>query len=971
MPDAALLETLPMKIRLATIVVLLIQSSTGPRPAVAQAPSPAPAASKTITSPKQCFGFNIGDDYCLANYQQLMGYWQTLGGESDRIKVMSIGTTEEGRPQLAAIVTSPANHRELDRYRQVARRLALAQGVDQAEARKLAAQGKAVVWIDGGIHANETLGAQSLMESVYHFLVAQDEEALRILDDVIIVFVHPNPDGHDLVADWYMREKDPKKRSLAGLPRLYQKYIGHDNNRDFYANTQAETKNINRLMYREWFPQVMYDHHQTGPAGTVLFCPPFRDPFNYFFDPLIVNGIDSLGAAMIQRFLVEGKPGATIRSGAPYSTWFNGGIRTTTSFHNIIGLLTETIGSPTPMQIPLVAAKQLPKGDYLAPIAPQPWHFRQSIDYELTANRAVLDYASRHREQLLYNVWLMGHNAIERGNRDSWTITPKIVEAAQGGREAAARGGRAGGGGGGGGGGFGGGGGGGGGRNGVADFERLFHDPARRDPRGFIVPADQLDFLTATKFINTLIGTGVRVQRASSDFNVAGKAYPKGSYVVKAAQAYRAHVLDMFEPQDHPNDFSYPGGPPVRPYDSAGYTPAFQMAVKFDRILEGFDGPFEEITELSIAPPPASVADAEGAVGFFLGIETNDAFRAVNRLLNAGAEVRRLQGPAVVEGAIIPAGTFYIPRNSSSLPMLETIAAEIGTQFRGSRSGPGAGAVPIKAARVALWDRTGGSMPSGWTRWLLEQFEFPFQVVMAADLDRGGIRDRFDALILVDGAYGAGGRGGPEGNAGGDRPDEAAPAGAPERPAGEAANARRTTLTPANSLPHLKAFLEAGGTVLAIGASTRLGRDLGLPVANHLVEPGDDNQERPLPAEKFYVPSSVLRMRVDRSDPLAWGLLGDEVDVMFSASPTFRLAADAESKGMRRVGWFDTKTPLRSGWAWGQERLEGGVGIVDVRVGPGRLGLFGPQVLFRGQPHGTFKLVFNGIVQSALDDSRP
>src|SRR5262249_50250281 len=158
----------------------------------------------------------------------------------------------------------------------------------------------------------------------------------------------------------------------------------------------------NRLMYREWFPQVMYNHHQSGPAGSVLFIPPFRDPFNYFFDPLVVSGIDALGAAMQQRFLAEGKPGATSRSGAPYSTWFNGGIRTTTSFHNIIGLLTETSGSPNPSQIPLVAAKQLPKGDYPAPIAPQEWHFRQSVDYSVTANKAVLDYASRHREQLLH-----------------------------------------------------------------------------------------------------------------------------------------------------------------------------------------------------------------------------------------------------------------------------------------------------------------------------------------------------------------------------------------------------------------------------------------------------------------------------------------------------------------------------------------------------------------------------------------
>jgi hypothetical protein len=204
---------------------------------------------------------------------------------------------------------------------------------------------------------------------------------------VIILFVHANPDGHDLVADWYMRDKDPKKRSLSGLPKLYQKYIGHDNNRDFYANTQAETRNMNRVMYREWLPQVVYNHHQTGPPGTVLFCPPFRDPFNYNFDPLVVSGIDAVGAAMMQRFLAEDKPGATTRSGARYSTWFNGGLRTTAYFHNMIGLLTETIGSPTPSRIPFNPDLQLPRADLLAPIAPQEWHFRQSVEYSVTGEQ--------------------------------------------------------------------------------------------------------------------------------------------------------------------------------------------------------------------------------------------------------------------------------------------------------------------------------------------------------------------------------------------------------------------------------------------------------------------------------------------------------------------------------------------------------------------------------------------------------
>src|SRR5262249_3640281 len=296
--------------------------------------------------PKEHLGFNLGDDYCLANYQQLMSYWAKLEQESDRLKVVKIGVTEEGRPQLMGVVTSAANHKNLDRYKEITRRLALAEGIKAEEAARLAAEGKAVIWIDGGLHASETLCAQVLMETLYQFLIANDAEALRILDDLIILFAHANPDGMDLVADHSMRNKDPKKRSLMGLPRLYQKYIGHDNNRDFYGHTQAETKNMNRVMYREWFPQIVYNHHQTGPAGTVVFIPPCRDPSNYNLDPLVLNGIEAVSTAMIQRYLSENKPGATTRSGARYSTWWNGGLSTTCQFHNMIGLFTETVGGP-------------------------------------------------------------------------------------------------------------------------------------------------------------------------------------------------------------------------------------------------------------------------------------------------------------------------------------------------------------------------------------------------------------------------------------------------------------------------------------------------------------------------------------------------------------------------------------------------------------------------------------------------
>src|SRR3954453_15346702 len=167
----------------------------------------------------------------------------------------------------------------------------------------------------------------------------------------------------------------------------------------------------------------MYNHHQAGPAGTVIFSPPFRDPFNYNFDPMIVTGLDMIGAAMHHRFLQEGKPGFTMRSGSSYSTWWNGGLRTTAYFQNIIGLLTEIIGNPTPMAIPPTAGMILPRADLPAPIEPQQWHFRQSIDYSVTANYAVLDLASRFKDQFLFNIYRMGSNQIERGTHDHWTVS--------------------------------------------------------------------------------------------------------------------------------------------------------------------------------------------------------------------------------------------------------------------------------------------------------------------------------------------------------------------------------------------------------------------------------------------------------------------------------------------------------------------------------------------------------------------
>jgi hypothetical protein len=713
-----------------------------------------------------------------------------------------------------------------------------------------------------------------------------------------------NPDGMDLVSDWYMREPNPTLRSLAGLPRLYEQYAGHDNNRDFYMAALPESRAVNKTLYRDWFPQIVYDHHQTGPEGTVMFSPPFRDPFNFNFDPLVMTMLEEVGSAMHSRFVAENKPGVTTRSAASYSTWWNGGLRTSPYFHNMVGLLTETIGDPTPMEIPFAASKQLPNSDLPYPIAPQKWHFRQSIDYSITANRAVIDYAARNKDRLLFNIYRMGKNSIERGSHDNWTITPADVNTA-------------------------------------SDYASL-HRPERRDPRAYVIPSDQADFPTATKFVNTLIRNGIAVMRAKASFEAKGRTYPAGSYVIKTAQAFRPHVLDMFEPQDHPNDFAFPGAPPTPPYDAAGWTLAYQMGVRFDRSLDAVDGPFEPIAD-EVQPPAGKITELAHPAGYLFTHAANDSFVAVNRLLRSGESVYWLTKAYPVDGKTWPAGSQYVSAKSSTLPKLREIARESGISFEAVATAPTGDAMQLRLPRIGLWDRYGGSVSSGWTRLVLEQFEFPYSVVYTHTLDAGNLSEKFDVLIFGDDSF-----------------EEAS-----EAPRSIPAEYRDRigSITTRRTVPQLKKFVEDGGVVLAIGRATDLAYRAGLPIGDALTDSGASG-EQPLSAAKFYIPGSILQARVDSNNPIAYGL-EDKVDVFFDQSPAFRLGAP--SANIHPVAWFDTDHPLRSGWAWGQSYLKDSVAVVDASMGKGRMILYGPDILFRAQPHGTFKLLFNGIYLSRAE----
>ena len=900
--------------------------------AVSGAASAQPAP--RITPPEQALGgHHVGDDYFLATYDQLSAYWRLIAGQSPRARLVSLGKTAEGRDQLMLIVSSPENIARLDRWKQITHTLGDGR-VDEAQAEALAAEGRAVVWMDAGLHATETVTAQTHIQLAYDLLSGTDEETLRFLRDDVILLPIVNPDGMQLVASWYMRNPEPTKRRNADLPVLYQKYIGHDDNRDFYASTQAETTNTNRALWREWRPQIVYNEHQTGPLGTVVFIPPFRDPFNYHYDPLVIASTDSLAYAMHDRLIRMGMPGSTMRSGAPYSTWFNGGLRTVSYFHNTLGILTEIIGDPTPYQLPLVPANQLAREDLPAPVAPQLWRYKQSIDYMRQMDRAVLDYASKNREQLLLDSWIMGRNAVKRGSQDSWTVTPKRIAALEtagkdrpgrldgpipGGQERA-----------------------------VVDpklYDTVLHDPAQRDPRGYILPADQADLPTATKFLNALLNNGVEVKVATAPFAVAGKSYPAGSYVVRTDQAFRPHVLDMFEPQDHPQDFAYPGGPPNRPYDITGYALALQMGVKFDRVLDAFDGPFAPVPDV-IATPQAGRIVGAGRAGWLIDHAPNNGFVLTNRLMKAGQKPFWMRGAVQAAGRGFAPGALWIPATGASRAQVERATRELGLTAYALAAAPAGERIALKAPRIGLVDVYGGSMPSGWMRWLLEQFEFPYTLVFPNRLNAGELKRDFDVLVFADGLVPAPG----VGRGGGFGRPQPKPEDIPAQ-----FRDRLGRITVAQTVPKLAEFAKAGGAVVGVGSSSLVGAELGLPVENALVEPGPDGKPRPLPGTKFYIPGSLLWAEVDPRQPLAFGM-PQRMDVFFDSSPAFKVGAGATA-----VAGYRGQDVLHAGWAWGQKALDGTTAVVDADLGRGKVFLFGPEVTMRGQPHGTFKFLFNAL----------
>jgi hypothetical protein len=385
------------------------------------------------------------------------------------------------------------------------------------------------------------------------------------------------------------------------------------------------------------------------------------------------------------------------------------------------------------------------------------------------------------------------------------------------------------------------------------------------------------------------------------------------------------------------------------------------MGVKFDRILDGFDGPFEPVTAL-LDPPTGTVTAAAHPAGYVVSHRYNNSFILMNRLFKAQCEVYWFKSaPGELANKDLGTGALWIPASASSRAIVEKASKDLGIDAYGVAKRPAGADLKLKPIRVALYDQYGGLMPSGWTRWLFEQYEFPFKVLYPQNLDAGELKN-FDVLVFTDGAIrapGSGGRG--EGFAARQPKPEDIPA---------EYRGWLGRITTEKTIPQIKAFVEAGGTVVTIGSSTSLAGYLNLPISNALTERTKDAKETPLPPEKFYIPGSLLTVNVDNTNPLAYGM-PDKVDVFFDNSPSFKLNPDAGMKGTSTVAWYPTETPLHSGWAWGQQYLKDTVAVAEASLGSGKIFLLAPEVAFRGQPAATFKFIFNGIYYGpALNEQR-
>ena len=844
------------------------------------------SAQSRIPTPESVIGFAPGAESKLATYDQTIDYFKKLDAASDHMMMVEAGTSTQGRTYYFALISTPSNLKKVDRYREIARRLSRPEGLTEAQALALAKEGKPLVHIDGGLHSSEVAGPQHTLLLAYDLLSKTSEPQIaRILDNVVLMLWPTiNPDGHQMVADWYMKNAGTPNEAL---PRLYQEYVGHDNNRDAYMLNMIESR-VMEHAWRQWEPQIIYVQHQSSPFPTRIWLPPFAEPIATHAPYLMSREVNTIGMAIAQGLEERGQVGAT-HMGTGYDAWYAGYIDYTPMFKNVASFWTETAlaGLANTREYTLKDYPQdyrdlRPQALYASPWQPGKWTLRDAVDYMETASISVLDYAARFKENVLLNRYRSGKRQIEQHRNDG--------------------------------------------------------------PFAYFIPQAQRDAPTAVELLRRLAFAGIRVSQLTAPVTAEGETFPAGTWVIPTDQEFIALAREVLDRQTYPDLREFEGGPPEQPYDAAGWTLPMTMGVRVvtaakplsaaDRAnmqVLAADAPvvikptpytaakvdaiafdsvpgsgFETSTMAAAIVPPAGSITGTGAHLAIDPAQTN-AFRAINAAWKANATVSRSGGRYVISGMSDPA----------MMELAKTLA------INGERVASAGTA--IKKPRIGLFEPP-NSMDAGWTKWVLERYNFEFVSLNTADITPA-LKDRIDVLLIGDEARGV-------------------------LPGGGFGRAPAPGVEDEARLKALDAFVSAGGTLVAMsrGAAALIDQ-LKLPVTNVL---------NGLTRQQFFAGGSVMRVTTDPSQPVMAGMPKD-ADIFVFGSPAFDPAVGFD--GAVLASYPADGSPLRSGYLLGEKYLQGKAAAVDVKHGDGRVVLLGFRPQWRGQPFGSFRILFNALLR--------
>jgi len=824
--------------------------------------------STSILHPSKYFGRKIGDPGVLISHSKILEYYRFMEERSDRVKVVEIGETTEGRPFYYAIVTSPENHARLDNLINMNNKLYDPRGVSDGEIQKIIQEGKTFVVANHQIHSTEVGASQGALLMAYRMATGNDHEVSRILDNVVLIHVPVhNPDGQERVYEW-LDEWRGTDYENSRPPFLYQKYVGHDNNRDWYMFTQVETQ-LSIEIQNKFHPQFTLDQHQMGSRGARIFVPPFEDPWEPGIDPALIASNNMIGTYMGQYLTSRGLKGVEWKN--RYDAWTPA--RAYYHYHGGVRILTEVASAnfADEIDIPfdsLNADYQRVRWNFPMPWEGGTWTFKEIVNYHYTSSMSALLAGADLREQLLA---------------------------------------------------------------GMAASQKRSIEPGENSPFAFIIPDNQTDSPTATKLLQVLEMADVEIEKASTSFSVTGKKYGKGSHVIRFAQPAGRFAKTVLERQDYPKIFMYEGGPLDPPYDVTAHTLPLLMNVDVDFVYEPFSVNLNKVDEIQF--PRGSVMDGRKTVAWLLDPRVNHSYSVAVELANHG--LSRAMERFTAGGTIWPAGTFVLERRSSDemtgemAGLVKDIASRFHIDITGVDNFPNVSLKPVNAPKVAIYQSYSPSMPEGWFRWVLDEHKIPYDILHYDDIKDDGLSN-YSVLFLPPGG------GSPKMMVEGQTKMENPTPPAYAHGIGE------------EGIDALEKFVQGGGILYTWSGAWRFLEQY----MNVDVESVNDGLDR----TEFNIPGSLLRVNVDTSHPLGFGLT-DETAIFFRRDSAWPYNID----GANVIASYPADDLLLSGWIQGEDVLVNQAAMVEIPRGKGRMIMTGFYPEYRGQAHQTYKMMFNAI----------